>query len=191
MKKLLFIPLYLLAAVGMPLHAKVLYEGCRFQGDLPVNEVYKSVPKGLGKETLLVPMYDIVPKDVPNANSINDNVEIGNREIKKVMRGYDGKMKMVSLKDIEGLKAQGHRYLLDMVVMPKQFKEPKKEAMVSVYRKFKTANAMFANHDAQFHYYFYIRDLQTDDAYISKRFHGRFFAYQSMDEFIQQVNREM
>jgi hypothetical protein len=62
--------------------------------------------------------------------------------------------------------------------------------MVSAYRKHQTANSMFTNYSAQFHYYFYIRNLQTDDAYISTDFKGKFLAYEAMEYFFDQVRQD-
>lgn len=170
--------------------ARNVFEGCTYQE--PVKNVYSSIPKGLRTSVLLVPQYDIVPKEVPNSALINRSAKEGNAEILRILKkSYSGKYKMVSLKEIENMKQAGSRYFMDMVVMPKQMKEPKKEAMLASFRKFKTANAMFANYDAQFHYYFYIRDLNTDDAYLTEKFHGRFQAYQSMEEFLKRVNTEL
>ncbi|MBX7242314.1 MAG: hypothetical protein K1X92_11245 [Bacteroidia bacterium] len=170
--------------------ARSVYEGCGFEE--PVKSLYTSIPKDLKTSVLLVPQYDIVPGDVPNAALINRSAKEGNAEIIRILKkSYSGKYKTVSLKEVEKKKQEGNRYFMDMVVMPKQMKEPKKEAMISSYRKFKTANAMFANYDAQFHYYFYIRDLKTDDAYLTEKFHGRFQAYQSMEEFLKRVNTEL
>ncbi len=160
--------------------------------DEPIKDIFKSVPQDLKPSILLVPKYDIVPSDIPNASRINRSVKEGNAEILRIVKkSYSGKYKMVSLKEVGEMKASGSRYFLDMVVMPKQRKEPKKEAMIATYQKFKTANEMFANYDVQFHYYFYIRDLQTEDAYITKKFHGRFLAYEALEEFLKQANREM
>lgn len=178
--------------MSLNISANTIYQGCRYYLGEPVKEIVKGVPNDLKQSELLVPQYDLVPSNVPNAQSINRSVKEGNEEIQRILRKhYDGKYKMVSLKEVESMKAKGYKYLMDLVVMPKQFKEPKKEAMVSVIRKFKTANAMFANYDAQYHYYFYIRDLTTDNAYITQKFHGRFMAYDSMDEFFTQVSKEM
>lgn len=189
MKKIFLFSLYLIAT---NLYAKPIYDGCTHQLSEPVKEIVKGIPDDLKQSELLVPQYDAVPSNVPNAQTINRSVKEGNEEIQRILRKhYDGKYKMVSLKEVESMKAKGYKYLMDVVVMPKQFKEPKKEAMVSVTRKFKTANAMFANYDAQYHYYFYIRDLSTDNAYITQKFHGRFLAYDSMDEFFTQVSKEM
>jgi hypothetical protein len=79
---------------------------------------------------------------------------------------------------------------MDLVWMPKQMKEPKREAMIPAFERFESANSMFSNRNAQFHYYFYIRDLETNDVYITSRFQGNADAYAGMKKFLMQVSKD-
>jgi hypothetical protein len=77
-----------------------------------------------------------------------------------------------------------------MALMPKQMKYPKKEAMVPTYEKYKSVNSMFNNRYSQFVYYFYIRLLETNDAYITTKFRGNIEAYQRA-KFLKQVSSDL
>ena len=171
---------------------------CTWSQKPTVNKVFKGVPADLNENVLLVPRYDLIepneampPAKRKNMLAANRLVKEGNTTINKTLRkSYNYEYKMVSLKHIEEYKAEGYRYFLDVVIMPKQMTEPKKEAMVSSYRKFRSANRMFTNYDYQFHHYFYIRDLQTDDAYITTKFRGEREVYKGMGKFLKRVINE-
>ncbi|RMG69425.1 MAG: hypothetical protein D6722_10380 [Bacteroidetes bacterium] len=105
-------------------------------------------------------------------------------------KAYPYPYKLVSLSQVEAMKAAGYRYYLDMVLMPKQMDQPKREAMVPSYEKYETANKMYKNRYTQFHYYFYIRDLETDDAYMGTRLRGHFETYPAIQRFCKQVSKD-
>ena len=163
-----------------------------------VNEIITDAPNDLDKEVLLVPRFDF--KDIEHAEpgERRDFIVNFNKAAKKsntslnetVDKAYPYKYKLVSLSEIEAYKAEGYKYFLDMVIMPKQMTNPKKEAMVPAFKKYETANKMYRNANAQFHYYFYIRNLQTDDAFISSRMRGNWDVYRSIGGFLRQIKKD-
>ena len=163
-----------------------------------VNKIITDAPGDLDKEVLLVPRFDF--KDIENAEAgeRRDFIVQFNKAAKKsntslnetVDKAYPYEYKLVSLSEIEAYKAEGYKYFLDMVIMPKQMSRPKKEAMVPAYKKYETANKMYRNANGQFHYYFYIRNLQTDDAYISSKMKGNWDVYRSIGGFLRQIRKD-
>lgn len=170
-----------------------------FQEDPIVNEIITGVPGDLEAGKLLIPRYDMIdmeevmhPKKRKWALSVNRSAKTGNTTIKEIFDGkYPFEYKMANLQQVEALKAEGYRYFLDLVWMPKQMKTPRREALVPAFEKFDSANRMFSNRNSQIHYYFYIRDLQTGDAYITSNFKGSPDAYIGMKKFLAQVNKEL
>ncbi len=167
--------------------------------DVPhVNRVITGVPEDLDKQTLLVARYDLMdleevmaPQKRDYLLSVNRAAKTGNTIINDIFKDkYPFEYKLVGLQQVQTYKAEGYRYFMDLVWMPKQMKEPKKEAMEPAYERFDSANRMFANRNAQFHYYFYIRDLETGDAYITSRFMGNADAYNGMKKFVAQVQKD-
>lgn len=157
----------------------------------PVNKVIAASPSDLLKQTLLIPQFDAVASDTKDAATLNEEIKAKNAEIVRIVKkNYGGKFKLVSIKQIESLKKQGYRYYLDVVIMPRQMHEANKEIMVSSYRKFKSLNAVLTNRNTQFNYYFYIRDLHSDDVYLSADFRGKFNEHDAMQTFLEQVTDE-
>jgi hypothetical protein len=74
--------------------------------------------------------------------------------------------------------------------MPKQFTDVRREALVPSYEKFGSANKMFTNDYLQFHYYFYIRDLQEHNAFLTTRIKGNGDPYKGLANFIDQVKED-
>lgn len=164
-----------------------------------VTKVIKGVPKNLSTETLLVPRYDLWdPEDAP-AGAPPSIVVRYNREAKKAnttiasiaQKHLSAKYKMADISEVEALKEEGYRYFMDMVLMPKGMKEPETRAMVPSYVKFGETYKMFKNRYTQFNYYFYIRDLETNEAYITTKFRGNFDVYTSMKLFFKHVSKDM
>ena len=163
-----------------------------------VNRVITGVPDDLDRQTLLVARYDLAdmeevmpPKRREYLLSVNKAAKIGNTTINDIFKAqYPFEYKLVGLQQVQVYKAEGYRYFMDLVWMPKQMKEPKKEAMKPAYERFESANRMFSNRNAQFHYYFYIRDLETGDAYITSRFQGNADAYNGMKKFVAQIRKD-
>ena len=91
---------------------------------------------------------------------------------------------------MEQYKADGYKYFLDVAIMPKQLKQPKPEALTPAYERVTSANKMFLNRNIQFHYYFYIRDIQTGDVFLSTDFEGFEFTYKSLEKFMKQVKKD-
>lgn len=169
------------------------------QTALPVGEIIEGVPDDLTSATLLIPRYDFVRLDElpdgapPNAaKRINAEAKKGNTTINEMaLKGYQHGYKLVSMSDLDTLKTMGYRYYMDMVLMPKQMKYPKPEAMVPSWEKYGTANRMYRNRYSQFQYYFYIRDLETNNAYITTKFRGTAEVYTGMLKFFKQVSKDV
>ena len=168
-------------------------------GDLPVNKVIEGVPEDLEESTLLIPRYDLFDMDeaigkrrdfVINYNKAakRNNTTINDM----VKKSYPFEYKLVGLKDVEGYQQEEtYRYYMDMVLMPKQMTQVKKEAMVPSFIKFNNLNKMLSNRNSQFRYYWYIRDLKTDDAYITTRLQGQKEEYAGMGKFLKIVTKDV
>ncbi|MEZ4852358.1 MAG: hypothetical protein R3B93_27890 [Bacteroidia bacterium] len=164
----------------------------------PVSEVLQTVPNDIEKENLLIPRFDLLDAEDGAVGTRRDFIVRVNKAAKRsnttlneiVSKAYPYPYKMVSLSEVESLKAEGYTYFLDMVLMPKQMKTHKVEAMVPAYEKYQSANRMYNNRNTQFHYYFYIRNLQTDEAFISTRFKGSSEAYPGIKYFLKQIVKE-
>ncbi|MCI4668170.1 MAG: hypothetical protein MRZ79_08535 [Bacteroidia bacterium] len=164
-----------------------------------VTKVIQGVPSDLSLETLLIPRYDFWdPEDAPKGAPPSVVVRY-NREAKKANTTIDGiaqkyystKYKMADIKEVEAMKAQGYKYFMDMVLMPKGMREAEPRAMVPSFIKFGETYKMFNNRYTQFNYYFYIRDLETNEAYVTTRLKGNFDVYTSMRIFFKQVSKDM
>ncbi|MDX1905864.1 MAG: hypothetical protein SF053_02450 [Bacteroidia bacterium] len=164
-----------------------------------VNNIIQDVPADLRDSVLLVARYDELPEEpgaAPDRQAyiaqVNRNAARGNEVLREVVRGiYPHPVEFVSLADIPAYKARGYAYFVDMVLMPKQMTVAKKEAMVPAWIKYGTANKMFANRYTQFQFYFYIRDLRTDDAYVTTRLRGHAEAYDGIRKFLGQVLKDL
>lgn len=165
----------------------------------PVNEVHHDAPADLANTTLLIPAFDLVtagPEATPRRKAYVDNVnamaEESNASLKKVIsKTYPFSYELTSIAEVESYKQKGYRYFLDMVIMPKQMTRVKKAAMVSTYRKYETANRMYRNENYQFQFYFYIRDLQTDDAYMGTRMRGNADVYPGIKKFLKEIVKDL
>ncbi|MEZ4776081.1 MAG: hypothetical protein R3D00_23090 [Bacteroidia bacterium] len=164
-----------------------------------VNLVFKDSPKDLKENVLLIPRFDLMDPEEGETGSRRTFIVEANKAAKRansslketVDKSYTFEYKLVSLSDVEALGDEGYRYYLDMVLMPKQMEVVKKEAMRPSFIKFKTANKMYNNRYLQFHYYFYVRDLQTDDAYVSTRLRGNEDVYIGIKKFLTQVSKDL
>jgi hypothetical protein len=164
-----------------------------------VSAVRTEAPRDLPQHTLLVPRYDLLDPE-PGATgdkrkfiaTVNKNAMTGNRFIKDlVAKHYPHPFRLVSLGEVDSLRAAGERYFLDMVLMPKQMREAEPKAMIASFRKFRSANRMFVNRNAQFHFYFYIRDLQSETAYVGSRFRGHLEAYNAMQLCLKRMAEDL
>lgn len=160
-----------------------------------VAAVVADAPEDLPRHTLLVPRYDLLDPE-PGATgdkrkfiaTVNKNAMTGNRFIKDlVAKNYPHPFRLVSLSEVDSLRAAGERYFLDMVLMPKQMREAEPQAMIASFRRFRSTNRMFVNRNAQFHFYFYIRDLQSETAYVGTRFRGHLEAYNAMQLCLRHI----
>lgn len=180
--------LYCFALIGLQLSAQ----------KTTVNKIYEGVPEDLSKQKLLVPRYDFMdmenlPDGAPPNIAVRFNKEAkkGNTTIAELAeKNYAFKYKLTSVSEVEELKEQGYKYYMDMVLMPKGMKEPEKRAMVPSYDKYGAAHKMFNNRYTQFHYYFYIRDLETNDAYVTSKMKGNWDVYNCMRLFFRQVSKD-
>ncbi len=173
--------------------------GLQGQNDLPINETFEDVPENLATEVLLIPRYDIMDlKNLPDglspavASKFNREAERANSYIRAIaQKHYPTKFVLVSLSDIDSLREEGYRYFMDMVLMPKQLRAPEPKAMIPSYDKYGATHKMFNNRYTQFHYYFYIRDLESDDAYLTSKFRGERDVYQGIKRFLKQLEKDM
>ncbi len=164
-----------------------------------VNHIIQDVPDDLNIQTLLLPRFDEytaenAPKGMPQAV-----LEVNNREAKRCNQSmleiaekrYPFKVELVSLSEVEAYREKGYRYFMDMVLMPKQMEEVKREVLTPSFQKYPTTNRMFTNDYVQVHYYFYIRDLETHDVYVTSRLKGNLEAFDGITAFLKQVSKDM
>ncbi len=175
------------------------------QNKPPIAAIFDSIPSDMGKNNkLLVAIFEdkelnpmeqrALKRDKQFAKQVADLKRLvaeRNAELVRILKKYNTPYQLVKMHDIDSLKAAGHKYYLDMSVMPKQFKEPKKEAMFPSYNRFDNANEMYANYNVQFHYYFYIRNIQNDDVYLTQNFKGYEQGFVSLEKFLGKVKAEM
>ncbi|MEM6348134.1 MAG: hypothetical protein AAF927_29910 [Bacteroidota bacterium] len=164
-----------------------------------VNNIIKEVPDELINTTLLLPRFVEYTKESAPEGMPESYIKVNNREAKRcnetmlemAKKNYPFKVKLVDFSEIEEYRKQGYRYYLDMVLMPKQMEEPKKEVMVPSFVKYKSPQHMFTNVYVQFHYYYYIRDLETNDAYITTRLKGNEEAFVGINKFFKQLTKDL
>ena len=169
-----------------------------FPMEEPVSEIIAGVPLDISEETLMIPRFDLLdPEEGVTGRrrkfiaSVNRAAKSSNTTLFEIIeKNYPYEYKMVGLSNVEEYQEDGYRYFLDMVLMPKQMKEPKVEAMIPSFEKFNSANRMYNNRNSQFHYYFYIRDLETNKAYITTRFKGTSEAYPGIKYILKQIKKE-
>lgn len=171
----------------------------------PFRKMLWETPADLDNQTLLVAMYENKILDEgeqslyktdrqfrAQVERFNGLVKEQNQNISKELeKSYKGKYMLVKLKEVDSLSKKGYKYFLDLIVMPKQFNEPEQKALIASYKVHETGSTMFNNYDAQFNYYFYLRDIQTNDVYLSKQFKGNFFLYDAMSDFLKRVRKEL
>lgn len=171
----------------------------------PIAEIFRAVPADLGKDNkLLVAIFEdrilnpmeqrALARDKQFAKQVEElkrMVAERNEELTHILKKYNVPYQLVKMHEIDSLRNAGYKYYLDMAIMPKQFKDPKKEAMYASYTRFDNANEMYANYNVQFHYYFYIRNLQNDDVYLTQEFKGYEQGFVSLEKFLDKVKKEM
>ncbi|MEO0582936.1 MAG: hypothetical protein AAF135_12000 [Bacteroidota bacterium] len=164
-----------------------------------VNKIIEGVPTDLAESKLLVARYDVYdmddkpegmpPQVLPRYNKL---AKQSNSSIKKTIdAAYAHDYQMVGLPSVPEMKAEGYKYFMDMVLMPKQMSYPEKRAMVPAYEKYESTGKMFGNRYVQFHFYFYIRNLETNDVYITTRFKGNYDVYAAMKVHLKQVMKDL
>ena len=166
---------------------------------IPVNRIIPDTPEDLDKNVLLVPRFDFMDAEDGAVGqrrkfivSMNRRAKEANTTLNKtILKAYPYEYKLISLSEINYYKANGYKYFLDMALMPKQMKQPKPEALVPAYEKWRTANKMYNNRNSMWHHYFYIRDIQENDAYISQKFKGSGEVYKGIGATLRQFKKDL
>lgn len=167
-----------------------------FAQGLPVGKIYFSAPEKMKQDTLWVACFSpqVPSRAMPpqKLKSFNRLVREHNGTLFEILsKHYRYPFELVPFDSIEHLQAIGKRYYLDVALMPKQMSKPEPEAMIPGFHKFSSINQMYNNLYAQFHYYFYIRDLQNGEAFVGEKFIGKLEAYQGMTSFLKQIKKEL
>ena len=166
---------------------------------IPVNRIIPDTPEDLDKNILLVPRFDFMDAEDGAVGqrrkfivSMNRRAKEANTTLNKtILKAYPFEYKLISLSEINYYKANGYKYFLDMALMPKQMKQPKPEALVPAYEKWRTANKMYNNRNSMWHHYFYIRDIQENDAYITQKFKGSGEVYKGIGATLRQFKKDL
>ncbi|RMG27577.1 MAG: hypothetical protein D6730_06915 [Bacteroidetes bacterium] len=170
----------------------------RQTGFSTVNEVFYRAPDDLSSQVLLVPAFDVLEmqeNDPPDRKAyvekVNQAAIEANEALRQVIaKAYPYRFQLIGLGEVAAYKEKGYKYFLDLVIMPKQMERVKQAAMVPAYKKFTTANRMYRNGNYQFHYYFYIRDIQKDNAYVGKKLKGDPEVYRGISRFLRNIAKE-
>ncbi|MEM7373941.1 MAG: hypothetical protein AAF587_35295 [Bacteroidota bacterium] len=194
MIKLPFVTAFLLSLLGGSLPSSLSLEDER-----PVNDIIFNVPQELANDTLLIPRYDFLdPEDgAVGARrefvvNVNKQAKKGNTTINEIaLKSYPYPYKLISLSEVAWYRDNGYKYFMDMALMPKQMRQPEPKALIPAFEKFSTANKMFRNRNSMWHFYFYIRDLSTDDAYMTSKLKGSFEVYRCMKSFLGRVSGDL
>jgi hypothetical protein len=165
---------------------------------LPIGPLHWDFPEALKTDTLWVAAFCPLVMDQATTAAQQREIRAYNRRVKEsnstlfdiLNKHYDYAFELAPFDSIEFLQAQGKRYYLDVVLMPKQMKQPNPEAMIPGFHRYSSINQMYNNLYAQFHYYFYIRDLQDGDAFLSSRLRGKLDAYPAMISFLKQIQKD-
>lgn len=172
---------------------------CAF-AQLPIGQIHHSAPPALAAQRLLVPEFELtIPEAAQNVAERQHMLQVNRqvREANTIMFGilaksYGQPFELAPLRMADSLAAAGvSRYFLDMALMPKQLEAPKPAAMVPVFQRHRKANTMFYNTNLQFYYYFYIRDLQSQDVWLSSRFKGYAQPYKGMQAFLRRIAKDL
>ena len=155
-------------------------------------------PVELKTDTLLIPAYDLIAagsakgKKLKQIKRVNSLVREHNGEQRKILeKYYPYPWKLVSLWEVSIYRQKGHYYFLDHAVMPRHWPVPNPYAMAPTYRRYKSTNEIYRITDFQFHYYFYIRDLQTDKAFMTDPPHGQADVYAGITWLLKKVTRKL
>ena len=166
---------------------------------IPVNKIIPNTPEDLDKNVLLIPRFDFMDVEDGAVGKRRQFVVHMNRKAKEsnttlnntIMKAYPFEYKLISMSEIGYYRNEGYKYFLDMALMPKQMKQPKPEALVPAYKKWRTANKMYSNRNTMWHHYFYIRDIQEDDAYITQNFKGGPEVYKGIAKTLKQFKKDL
>lgn len=163
------------------------------------NRIYYEAPKDLLKQVLLIPAFDELTAHIGDSpqrrayvERVNKAAVEANATLRQVVeKNYPYRYKLISLSEVAQFRADKYRYFLDLVIMPKQMDYLKAEALVPSYEKYQTANKMYRNNNLQFHYYFYVRDLQKDDIYASSKLKGNAEVYKGIGKFLTHLLKDL
>ncbi|MEM6803201.1 MAG: hypothetical protein AAF696_17475 [Bacteroidota bacterium] len=166
---------------------------------IPVNKIIPDTPEDLDKNVLLIPRFDFMDVEDGAVGKRRQFIVHNNRKAKEsnttlnktIMKAYPYEYKLISMSEIGYYRNEGYKYFLDMALMPKQMKQPKPEALIPAYEKWRTANKMYSNRNTMWHHYFYIRDIQQDDAYISQNFKGGPEVYKGIARTLKQFKKDI
>ncbi|MFK7971215.1 MAG: hypothetical protein AB8F95_12650 [Bacteroidia bacterium] len=165
----------------------ILFPFLLFAQEPGVSEVHYDFPSALMHDTLIIPAYEtfstkgLTGKDLQKTKRINAlSKEHNETQRKLLVKYYPFPWKMVPLALVEAHKNRGHYYYLDYVPMPRHWRVPNPEAMVAMFLRYDRTLQIYRISNFQFWYYFYIRDLSTDQAYMSNPPHGHADVYTGM-----------
>lgn len=166
-----------------------------------VKEVHIGMPKDLFDAPLLLPQYEYIeeepfandPAQLKNIQSMNSRMTSENKALRSYYTNYKGPSKIVLFEDYETFYKEGHKYVLDFFWMPKQMEAPEQRAMVPFFVRAANLNQALVELRPQFNIYFYIRNLQTEEAYILKEFKGYkpFEFYKGIEEFTKLISQDV
>lgn len=152
-----------------------------------VSDVLFEFPESLKTDTLLVPAYEtfatrgLTGKTLKQTQKVNALSKEHNDTQEKLLRKfYPFPWKLVPLAEVASYRDKGHYFYLDYVPMPRHWRRPNTEAMVAMYKRYDRTIEIYRITNYQFWYYFYIRDLTTDVAYMTNPPHGNADVYAGM-----------
>lgn len=168
---------------------------------ITVKKVHVGMPKDLFSQPLLFPMYEYIdesqfsnPTQLKQIESMNSRMTSENKALRGYYTNYKGPYEVILFEDYEKYYQKGHKYVLDFVWMPKQMEEYEEKAMEPFFTRAGNLNEALVENRPQFWTYFYIRDLQTDEAYILRdevKGYKPFEFYKGIEEFLKKVSQEV
>jgi hypothetical protein len=163
-----------------------------------VTSVTWEFPEALKTDTLIVPKYEtfttrgLSGKKLKQAQRVNALSEEHNDMLRKLLKKhYRYPWKLVPLAEVKNYTSGGHYYYLDYVPMPRHWRVPNPEAMVSMHLRYERTLEIYRIHNYQFWYYFYIRDLSTDAAHMTNPPHGHADVYTGMAWLWKKIAKEL
>ena len=166
--------------------------------DPGVSSVSWEFPEALKTDTLIVPKFEtfatkgLKGKELKHVQKVNALSLEHNETLRDLLdKHYPFPWKLVPLADVKHYTQNGHYYYLDYVPMPRHWRRPNPEAMVSMHLRYERTVEIYRIHNYQFWYYFYIRDLTTDAAFMSNPPHGSADVYKGMTWLWKRIAKEL